>query len=130
MQLILWERKRRGWGSGGVGVEGDSLSIQHALEPGDQSIDYIVTQLAEQHSVQEARCGRMDRRTEIGSRRVGVQRGGAGEELQMGGRGGTWQAGCPGLDHSEELNLRGQQMPCPRPWKMIRCVHSTGRNPS
>ena len=29
--------------------------------------------------------------------------------------------GCP---------LRGQQMPSPRPWKMIRYFHSTVRNPS
>jgi len=27
-------------------------------------------------------------------------------------------------------NLRGQQMPSPRPWKIIRYFHSTVRNPS
>ena len=25
----------------------------------------------------------------------------------------------------QPLTLRGQQMPSPRPWKMIRCFHST-----
>ena len=31
---------------------------------------------------------------------------------------------------AEAHNLRGQQMPSPRPWKMIRYSHSTVRNPS
>ena len=33
---------------------------------------------------------------------------------------------CPRTRQREGLNLGGQQMPSPRPWKMIRRFHSTG----
>ena len=40
------------------------------------------------------------------------------------------QIATPQTQKREGLNLRGQQMPSPGPWTMIRYFHSTVRNPS